>query len=118
MTALEPGCLLSSEPPTSPGCLATGSVLPFCSSPHRDPGIPLATPWGHPRSGVQHLLPCSSILSAGCRGIPSAGPGCPAAPAPPGTLSWALDSSAGLNAVAPEGRGLLRSLIPANFSEL
>lgn len=66
MTALEPGCPMSPEPPTSPGCLATGSVPPFCSSPQArgsvgpsdHPGYPLGTALG---GSVEHLLPCSSI---------------------------------------------------------
>lgn len=84
MTALEPGCPVSPEPPTSPGCLANASVPRFCSSPHWDPVITLAIPWGQHREGLwsTYSRARASPGSAGSRGIPLAGPGCPAASCP------------------------------------
>lgn len=120
--SLEPACPGSPEPPTSPG--RSGPSPPLLQHPQaresvgaRDyPGFPLGTALG----GVWSI--CSparaSPASAGSRDIPWAGPGRLAVPCPARDSLWALGSNAGLNAAAPEGRGLLRSLIPAYFSEV
>lgn len=95
--------------------------MPGVCRSQRDPMTPGASLGGSTDAAVAALNPRLEhpAASAGSERVPLAGVSCCLLPlwglAP---CSGAFGSGIGLNTTAPEGWGLLRSLIPAYFSEV